>query len=515
MTPAQTPILAETPFPEWAHDIESARIANGIAGMSVAVVHKDKIIFAQGFGRRNENNDPFTAETVAPIASQTKAFTTAAIGELVAEGKMDWTKTPVNAYLPEFQLKDPLLTSQLNLTDILSHRSGIQDLDLSWYNAKESRRNLIKKMRHVEAQYPLRAEWHYNNICYAVAGEAAANVAGVEYEDLVRDKVIRPLGLTNTGFSQTEMSKRPNYAMPYSARTMEEAQSGKYEQGELDRNYMTDAPAGDMYSSVLDLAVWARTMMGTGALDGTQILNKESIEYIQTGHSVMTGTRRGSEFGAVEAYGLAWIIDTYKGQLVYRHSGSVAGYRSNSAHFPNAELAVMVLTNMDHAQLPIFLPYYVADSLLNLPKTKDWLMDVAVADTQDIYTESEKIAKGDHLPPQIKNTALSRDLKDYVGEYEHPYFQSVFVRLESSMVDKDGYAEHGDIEQGSKSRLHFQYSTMVAQLEHYHYESFRAQLADFGVEAALLPTFTTGDDGQVNGVTCDFLGEQVQWTKKN
>lgn len=175
----------------------------------------------------------------------------------------------------------------------------------------------------------------------------------------------------------------------------------------------------------------------------------------------------------------------------------------------------MVLTNMDHAQLPIFLPYYVADSLLNLPKTKDWLMDVAVADTQDIYRESEKIAKGDHLPPQIKNTALSRDLKDYVGEYEHPYFQSVFVRLGSSMVDKDGYAEHGDIEQGSKSRLHFQYSTMVAQLEHYHYESFRAQLADFGVEAALLPTFTTGDDGQVNGVTCDFLGEQVQWTKKN
>lgn len=175
-------------------------------------------------------------------------------------------------------------------------------------------------MRHVEAKYPLRAEWQYNNICYAVAGEAAANVAGVEYEDLVRDKVIRPLGLANTGFSQTEMGKRPNYAMPYYAKTMEEAQSGKYEPGELDRLYMKDAPAGDMYSSVLDLTIWARTMMGTGALDGKQILNKESVEYIQTGHSVMTGTRRGPEFGAVEAYGLAWIIDSYKGHIVNRHS---------------------------------------------------------------------------------------------------------------------------------------------------------------------------------------------------
>ncbi|KAF9309884.1 hypothetical protein BG003_009189 [Podila horticola] len=513
MTPSQTPILAETPFPEWARDIERARIANGIPGMSVAVVHKGKIIFAQGFGRRNENNDPFTAETVAPIASQTKAFTSA-IGELVAEGKMDWTKTPVNAYLPEFQLKDPLLTSQLNLTDILSHRSGIQDLDLSWYNVKESRRNMIKKMRQVEAEYPLRTEWNYNNICYAVAGEAAANVAGVEYEDLVRDKLIHPLGLANTGFSQTEMGKRPNYAMPYFAKTMEEARSGKYELGELDQNYMTDAPAGDMYSSVLDLTVWARTMMGTGALDGNQILNKESVEYIQTGHSIMTGTRRDPEFGAVEAYGLAWIIDTYKGQLVNRHSGSVPGYRSNSTHFPNAELAIMVLTNMDRAQLPIFLPYYIADSLLNLPKTKDWLMDVAVAATQKLFKGNEDLAKGVHLPPQIKNTAISRDLKDYVGEYEHPYFQPIFVRLESSMVDKDGYAEHGDVEQESKSRLQFQYSNMVAQLEHYHYESFRAQLVDFALETALLGTFTAGNDGQVNGITCDFFGDLFQWTKK-
>jgi len=62
MTPAQTHILTETPFPEWACDIERARVANGIPGMSVAVVHKGKVIFAQGFGRRNENNDPFTEE---------------------------------------------------------------------------------------------------------------------------------------------------------------------------------------------------------------------------------------------------------------------------------------------------------------------------------------------------------------------------------------------------------------------------------------------------------------------
>lgn len=57
------------------------------------------------------------------IASVTKAFTATAIGELVAEGKMDWDKTAVNNYLPEFELKDPVLTSQLTLTDMLAHRT--------------------------------------------------------------------------------------------------------------------------------------------------------------------------------------------------------------------------------------------------------------------------------------------------------------------------------------------------------------------------------------------------------
>jgi CubicO group peptidase (beta-lactamase class C family) len=60
---------------------------------------------------------------LAPIGSLTKAFTATAIGELVAEGKMDWNETPVNTYLPEFQLKDPVLTSQLTLVDLLSHRT--------------------------------------------------------------------------------------------------------------------------------------------------------------------------------------------------------------------------------------------------------------------------------------------------------------------------------------------------------------------------------------------------------
>ncbi|KAG0058691.1 hypothetical protein BGZ92_007111, partial [Podila epicladia] len=142
---------------------------------------------------------------------------------------MDWDKTPVSMYLPEFQLKDPYLNSQVTLADILSHRSGLQaDVNIAFLETDHSRRELIKRLRHVDFKYPLRTEYHYNNACYIVAGEAAAQVTGMPYEDVVREKVINPLGLTNTGFSYQEMQTRPNYAMPYHAKTMEDAQQGKF-----------------------------------------------------------------------------------------------------------------------------------------------------------------------------------------------------------------------------------------------------------------------------------------------
>lgn len=57
------------------------------------------------------------------LGSLTKAFTATTVGELVAEGKMDWDSTPVNTYLPEFETIDPVLTSQLTMQDLLSHRT--------------------------------------------------------------------------------------------------------------------------------------------------------------------------------------------------------------------------------------------------------------------------------------------------------------------------------------------------------------------------------------------------------
>ncbi|KAF9344994.1 hypothetical protein BGX26_003670, partial [Mortierella sp. AD094] len=265
--------------------------------MSIAVLHKSKLVFAEGFGRRNEH-EPFTPETLQPIGSLTKAFTATAVGELVAEGKMDWDTTPVKSYLPEFELKDPVLTSQLTMVDLLSHRTNFPNAgELAWYKSTAETRDLIKKLRHVNVNPKLGSKCQYSNVMYGVAGEAAANVAGIPYEKLVETKVLEPLKLKNTGFKPMELGKiSSNHAMGFRAESIEDAQKGLFAMCPVDYIGKAIIPAGDLYSNVLDLVRWGKAIMNTGEIDGKQILNKDSVVETLTPHTIFQEPRRGPEF---------------------------------------------------------------------------------------------------------------------------------------------------------------------------------------------------------------------------
>ncbi|KAG0024598.1 hypothetical protein BGZ80_000899 [Entomortierella chlamydospora] len=463
--------------------LETAKLSCGIPGMSVAILYKGEIIYAKGFGKRNESGDPFTKETVMPIASVTKAFTSTTIGELVAEGKMDWDKTPVSRYLPEFELQDPILTSRLTMADLLSHRTGFPDIDIAWFRNATPRRDLIKRMKHVKMETKLGSDALYNNVMYAVAGEAAANVAGVSYEKLVVDKVLDPLGLTNTGFGPMEMKQRQNYAMPYGAASLDDAKKGLYELGYLDEVYAADSPAGDMYSNVLDLVRWGRVIIKHGELDGKQVLNKQSVQETLNGYTFMNKKRRGPEFAPVQSYGLGWCLDSYKGQIIYRHNGSVPGYRSELALVPNSDLVIACLANIDAALLTN-ISYHVLDEILDLPKTQDWITSEFVKDTLRIYEDYANIAKGD-LPERIENRPPAHGLGAYVGDYSHPVYGNISIRLEEEL-------------------LFFKMRTFDNEMEHYHFDSFKAFLHDFATKLTILVNFQTGQDGKVEGFKVDF-----------
>ncbi|MGH8312131.1 MAG: serine hydrolase domain-containing protein, partial [Gammaproteobacteria bacterium] len=98
-----------------------------VPGLAVAVVKDGKVVLARGYGVRALGQPgKVDANTLFTIASNSKAFTAAALGTLVAAGKLHWDD-PVTQYLPRFELNDPWVTRQITVRDLLTHRSGYCD----------------------------------------------------------------------------------------------------------------------------------------------------------------------------------------------------------------------------------------------------------------------------------------------------------------------------------------------------------------------------------------------------
>ncbi|KAF9568138.1 hypothetical protein EC968_002996 [Mortierella alpina] len=479
-------------FADWLKTIEHARNLNGVPGMSVTVLHKGKVIFAEGFGKRNKENDPVTADTLMPIGSMTKAMTAAMIGELVAEGKMDWYKTPVVKYVPQAEF-DPITTSELTLSDYLSHRTGLPHEETPWYNTTETRAQVFKRLKHLGIPTKLSSELQYSNIGYVIAGEAAANVAGVPYEDLVRHKIFRPLGLTRTGFSPIEMGKRPNHAMPFYADSLKDAQEGIFHEGYLDNSIEFDSAAGDAYSNVYDLVKWGRTIMKYGELDGEQILNKEAVQEQLKAHTIFRAEKSIPELAPASNYGFGWYMDSYKGQAMYSHGGNTLGFSSMIALFPDSDLVIAILTNIYVAMLPNYLHFYLADEVLDLPRTRDWTHQVAPEMTAYFFNQTAQLARGD-FPPRQMNKPASHPLIQYTGEYSHPLFAGeVTITLEDDT-----------------NNLHFHFTTFNSKMEHYHFETFVFVLDLWSSKESQLLTFITGEDGEVSGLQIEY--QEKKWT---
>lgn len=212
------------------------------------------------------------------------------------------------------------LTKRYFLPRLLNSIQPVPTIDSAWYRNSKPARELIKQLRYLDLPTTKMTPFvNYNNIMYAVAGEAAANVAGTSYPELIKSKIFKPLGLKSAGLSQPEMAKHSNYALPYDAASFEDAKNGIYEEGSIDPIPMPDAPAGDIYMNAMDLAKWGRVILREGELDGKQVLNKKSIQETLKSQSIVDDEERRQGFAPTVGYGFGWLLDSYKGHTCFRH----------------------------------------------------------------------------------------------------------------------------------------------------------------------------------------------------
>ncbi len=149
------------------------------AGFAVAVVSKNKIIYAKGFGYRDyENKLPVTTNTLFAIGSCTKAFTSSLIGLLNKENKLEYDK-PATTYLPELHFFNDNLNNTITLRDMMCHRTGLPRHDYSWYLFNSaSRDSLLQRIQYQEPTATLRETWQYNNFMFLAQGMIAEKLTG-------------------------------------------------------------------------------------------------------------------------------------------------------------------------------------------------------------------------------------------------------------------------------------------------------------------------------------------------
>lgn len=411
---------------------------------------------------------------------------------------------------------------------MITLHQNFPNLDFGWMWGNETRLDLIKRIRHIPVSSKMRATVNYNNVMYCVAGEAAANVAGVPIEQLVRDKIFKPLGFSSMGFTMGEMSKSSDFAVPFLSETYEDAVAGRFVELPLDGAAEKSAAAGDMYSNVLDLAQWGHVVMKEGAQNGKQVLSKEGVAMTLTAHTIYKPAMRDLDRSLSYQYGMGWVLSSYKGNNLYEHSkeahdtspfiltrrrrneasfniqvlvssienigGRNFGYITNLAVYPNAELVVAVLTNAFLTNLPGYLSFHIADEILGLPKSQDWLTVKAIEGTKAQYSLLAKDVMGD-FPERVLNKPPAHDLSAYAGEYFHPGHGTTRLRVK-------------------ENELHLSIEAFEGVLTPYHFETFSTVLRHSDtLKMGTLITFDTGADGNVAGVTFD-VGLEVRFEKK-
>ena len=185
-----------------------------IPGMSVAIVKGNDVIFAKGYGVRELGKSaPVNENTLFAIASNSKAFTGTAIALLDYEKKLSLDDKIIK-YFPDFKLYDDKWSQETTIKDVLTHRIGLGTFegDFVTWGTTFSRTELISKIRFVKPEYNFRDGYGYCNTGYLIGGEIVRIVSGESYDDFIKDKFFKPLEMTRTISSVSDLKNFDNHA---------------------------------------------------------------------------------------------------------------------------------------------------------------------------------------------------------------------------------------------------------------------------------------------------------------
>ena len=427
-----TLIAQESKLPVFVTDSLENYITRGmtkweIPGLSVAIVKDGKVVFMKGFGlTRVGSTEPVNENTLFMIGSNTKTFTATAIAILQAEGKLS-LDDKVQKWMPEFKLKDPLVTKEVSISDLLSNRIGFESLqgDFTFWNSNLSRAEIIQKMGLMDAPYGFRTKLGYCNAAFLTAGEIISIITGKSWEETVKEKILIPLKMNRTLMLSEDFKTASNKATAYTL--IDNKRS------EIPIMYLDNlAPAASMSSSAGDMAIWLLAHLNNGKIDNIQVISNKALLAIRRPYTIVGMDTRNKQLTHFSLYGLGLFIRDRNGKLVYSHGGGVPGFASSWMFVPEENLGIVVLTNTDYNLFSDNLQNEIMDAFLDLPYQGYSDKSIKMLSQYKTMTKTNI----DSLKNVVKlNNKQSFPLEAYTGKYVNEVYGEIEIKLVNGKIN--------------------------------------------------------------------------------
>lgn len=454
-----------------------------VPGIAVAVIKDGKVIHAKGYGVRSlRTMQKVDENTLFGIASNTKAFTAAALGILVDEGKLKWDDK-VRDYIPEFKLFDSWVTEQFTIRDLLTHRSGLGlgagDLMFFPDSSDFTIKDVIYNLRYLKPVSSFRSKYDYDNNMYIVAGEVVARASGMSWDDFVTTRILQPMGMTHSATSFDRLKDTGDIIDAHSVvdgRVRVIARStGK-----------VDHAAGGINSSIADLSKWVLLQLAHGKYNGKQLFSDDVHEEMW---SPQTITQRRVSPGPYnthfQAYGFGFGISDVKGYKQLSHTGGLEGMVTQITMIPELNLGIIVLTNQEESAAFASITNQIKDSYLGITGTDRVAEYAAIVKRNKAMGDKVTDSVWQHIEALQKTGKGSVDMSPYTGTYHDLWFGDITISV------KNGRPWF----ESRRSRQ------LTGELYYYNGNTFVAKWNNRSMHADAFVSFILDENGKASGIT--------------
>jgi len=425
-----------------------------IPGAAIAIVKDGEIILEKGYGIKSvETKEHVDEHSLFAIASNSKAYTAAALAQLVDQEKLSWNDK-VKKHLPYFQLYDEWVSDQMTIKDLLCHRSGLKTFsgDLLWYGTDYTREEVIKRAKYLQPTYDFRTDYGYQNIMFITAGEVVAAVSGMSWDEYIKQNFLSKLDMDNTLTTIRDFNAKTNKSEPHNEI------DGKNETIDW-VNWDNIGGAGALISSAHDASQWLKLQLNKGTWDE-------------------------EEFWKEEQSNLMWTVHTPK------------KLSKQSVMVPEEKLGFIFMTNNNNS-LSYAMMYQILDAFYAPDdyEATDWGQMLLEYKKDGVIKDAESLKK--LKEERLKDTKPSAKISNYAGYYEDVMYGGLTI------VDREGV-------------LYFSFdhtALFKGNLNHWQDDTFRLHWSTKMMLPAGMANFEVDENGKVIQLIIDVPNPDFDFTE--